>query len=66
MVLVTFPERKVTRLPGRDPATQNITWAREWGTRVQSLYLPGESSSLPSLIPPSRIAESVRSEMADF
>ena len=28
MALVTFPERKVTRLPGRNPATPIINWAQ--------------------------------------
>ena len=28
------------RLPGRNPATQNITWTREWETHVRGGHLP--------------------------
>jgi hypothetical protein len=31
MVLGPFAGTKGPRLPGRNPATQKITWAREWG-----------------------------------
>jgi len=37
MVLATFVETKVARLPGRNPATQKITVKREFGkTRSNS------------------------------
>ncbi len=58
MVLGPFAETKGPRLPGRNPATQNITWAREWGNTRAMPSLTSKSSNLPSLTPPSRIGES--------
>jgi hypothetical protein len=35
------------RPPGRNPATQNITLTREWGTQVRCVRLPGIFSGKP-------------------
>ncbi len=40
MVLGPFAETKGPRLPGRNPATQNITLIRELGPHVRCLHLP--------------------------
>jgi hypothetical protein len=47
MVLAPFAETKGARLPGRTPATQNITVIREFGKRSDSFtdqgFSPGKS-----------------------
>jgi hypothetical protein len=40
LVLGPFAGTKGPRLPGRNPATQNITWTRELGTHVRGVHLP--------------------------
>ncbi|HNP96605.1 MAG TPA: hypothetical protein PKJ63_13285 [Cyclobacteriaceae bacterium] len=36
----SFCQTKGPRLPGRDPATQNITWIRELETHIQCVHPP--------------------------
>jgi hypothetical protein len=40
MVLATFAETKVARLPGRNPATQKITVIREFGKKERLIHQP--------------------------
>ena len=40
MVLGPFAETKGPRLPGRNPATQNLTLTPELGTPARCVYLP--------------------------
>ena len=40
MVLPTFAKTKVGRLPGRNPAIQNITMTRKLGTQIPCVHLP--------------------------
>jgi hypothetical protein len=39
-LLGPFAGTKGPRLPGRNPATQEITWTRELGRQVRCVYLP--------------------------
>jgi hypothetical protein len=48
MVLVTFAETKVARLPGRTPAPQKITMIREFGTK-EATHSPNNASQLENL-----------------
>ncbi len=48
MVLTTFAETKVARLPGRTPATQKSTVIREFGTKLAT-HSPSNASQLENL-----------------
>ncbi len=48
LVLATFAETKVTRLPGRTPATQKSTVIREFGNK-EATHLPSNASQLENL-----------------